>query len=335
MMIREPLLPRTFRREDLAKKMVDSYPKLWKRCCPRRYIPPNGYANPMTFSYFMMMSAIALSKGMVANDKMAGTIMMVSELSINHNVPTFFVNEDFARAVSLTNPPEDYTLGEIKWPMPAITFVLPPQFMKEYAGYECHLITIANAPAGSYPSKPFSEELPLTGSWDNDVQRIGGHYLALVDGVEVDFTSTYKGSSKISEACSEKPVDTSETWRGVEKMMGLPPADPQRDSYFLSRAVSLSIKLLLAMSARPNLIEHGALDRPAKMKKGKERDALWTPNTIGRGYRIVNERVPKEHQGGTVRMHWRRGHFRNQAYGLREAPSYKVIWIDPVLVNAE
>jgi len=33
--------------------------------------------------------------------------------------------------------------------------------------------------------------------------------------------------------------------------------------------------------------------------------------------------------------HWRRGHFRHQPYGPRSNPSYKIIYIEPVLVNWE
>lgn len=32
--------------------------------------------------------------------------------------------------------------------------------------------------------------------------------------------------------------------------------------------------------------------------------------------------------------HWRRGHWRNQPYGSKDSPSYRLKWIEPTLVNA-
>lgn len=34
------------------------------------------------------------------------------------------------------------------------------------------------------------------------------------------------------------------------------------------------------------------------------------------------------------RLHWRRGHFRNQAYGVKHSER-KVIWIEPTLIGAD
>lgn len=92
------------------------------------------------------------------------------------------------------------------------------------------------------------------------------------------------------------------------------------------------LKTVLALSVRPELIEQASLLRSEKMRRGViERDALWSPIIIGRAYRILSD--SQHGEGFAKRMHWRRGHFRHQRYGLGNS-SVKMIWIEPVLVNA-
>lgn len=108
------------------------------------------------------------------------------------------------------------------------------------------------------------------------------------------------------------------------------------DKSIVGTMCAVAIKLSLALSVRPELIGSTELIRPEKRKRGVVvKDALWSPIILGRNYRIVYDRP---HNSGDdfnkKRMHWRRGHFRNQAYGLRTAPQRKLIWIEPVLINA-
>jgi hypothetical protein len=101
------------------------------------------------------------------------------------------------------------------------------------------------------------------------------------------------------------------------------------DETFTAAAVSLLFGIILVMLARPTLVERNA--RPIKRtKKGSE---IWRPNVIGRQYRIIRERAPEYGSGISPRMHWRRGHWRNQAYG-EQFGLRREIWIEPILVNA-
>lgn len=88
--------------------------------------------------------------------------------------------------------------------------------------------------------------------------------------------------------------------------------------------------LLFAMAARPEYVESGR--RFGVHKKSKSE--LWTPNIIGRKY--ATKRDPNAETGthASPRMHWRRGHFRQQAFGIGRT-EHKIIWIEPMLVNAK
>ena len=72
---------------------------------------------------------------------------------------------------------------------------------------------------------------------------------------------------------------------------------------------------------------------------------FWSPNVIGAKYKFKRE-VPTIVDGKFVtgqratgthaspRLHWRRGHYRNQAFG-HQRKERKTIWIEPCLIGAE
>ena len=117
----------------------------------------------------------------------------------------------------------------------------------------------------------------------------------------------------------------------------------ETDSEFIERLGVVVFGTILAMDARPQLIERGKLLKRAG--KGDKVREFWSPNIIGARYKLKRE-VPRivdgkfayaQREGGThasPRMHWRRGHYRNQPYGpgLKE---HKQIWIEPCVIGAQ
>lgn len=84
---------------------------------------------------------------------------------------------------------------------------------------------------------------------------------------------------------------------------------------------------IYAMSARPEYVEGG---ERVGTRKGTQSE-IWTPNVIGRKYAVKAHSFSNTHSGG-VRLHWRRGHFRQQAVGVGRTQR-KVIWIEPMMVG--
>lgn len=102
---------------------------------------------------------------------------------------------------------------------------------------------------------------------------------------------------------------------------------------FQSRAEALPglvFNTLFAMAARPEYIETG--HRIGTHKKSKSE--LWTPNIIGRKYATKTDPNAETGTHASPRMHWRRGHFRQQAFGVGRA-EHKILWIEPMLINAK
>lgn len=118
----------------------------------------------------------------------------------------------------------------------------------------------------------------------------------------------------------------------------------EEDSGFVEKMGVIVFGTILAMNARPQLVEHGKLiKRVAKADKIRE---FWSPNIIGAKYKFKRE-VPQVVKGKFVhapgretgthaspRMHWRRGHYRNQPVGPGRKER-KNIWIEPCLIGAE
>jgi hypothetical protein len=105
-----------------------------------------------------------------------------------------------------------------------------------------------------------------------------------------------------------------------------------KDSRFLADLVALVVKFVLAMNSSPALREDGVIVKMRKVSKGQVKEEEWSPNYVGRHFKIERGGSTPGGGGGTVRSHWRRGHFRRQHYG--EALSLvKTIWIQPILVG--
>jgi hypothetical protein len=134
--------------------------------------------------------------------------------------------------------------------------------------------------------------------------------------------------------------------------------------------IRTSLNLILAMEVQPLLIERG---RQVKHVKRHREAVLWTPNRIGRGYRIkvLDTSGVEKGSHSSPRMHWRRGHWRRQGFGKRVRlcicghdvkrhgklagecfergcdclsieyqalpayEAYRTRWIEPILVNAK
>lgn len=96
-----------------------------------------------------------------------------------------------------------------------------------------------------------------------------------------------------------------------------------------SDAIRWTFNTIYAMSARPEYVEGG--ERVGTHKT--TRSEIWTPNVIGRKYAIKSHSFANQ-SGGSVRLHWRRGHFRQQPFGIGRT-QHKVIWIEPMMVGGK
>lgn len=310
-------------------------PDFIKLARPRRVLPPFGFHNPKY--YPVSLYSNAMMTVLSPEDKTATVGYTVQRKLLDYGVPTYFVKEDLLNDLVLTEPPKDLQLNDqLKWPMPAMTLMIPKAFAKRYFGAEVLNITIVRfEPDEELPSRFVTETGPA------EKILVPGPYPRFAFHSEVldrtGLLSAYGQSQPMKgQTIGELLADEVLYYGHFIDSLSKPEPDffdPEKDGEITSKLISVALKVLMVMAARPNLITEGVCQRVAKMKKGVEREALWQPNYIGATY---VSRVKAAHQGGThesPRIHWRRGHMRNQAYGPGRV-DHKIMWIEPALIGA-
>lgn len=365
--------------EDFLKAIPQRQPLTYKAVYPRRILPPNGYLNPKYFGITLWSELrVGFDAEMTMLPHITGFVNAL--LQLKYRVPTYFVRSEFAQAVAQTEPPADFKFSEIQWPLPAMLFVLPTDFVMRSFGYMCPFLSITRSDKGVYPSSvknlPACDDLrlphfPFTSLYganplDNQVDRINIVYPVYSrNTAPVDYTGSYPLTMNVNELGTVPFHDATymeEAHMGAEAaLFGFHngpdahpsdlPAEDKDEKLFNLKVQNFAIKLMLALTARPHYIKQGTVQRPAKQKKGRTFDELWNPNLIGWDYRARREGIPDnpssdqiksaamqlEVRHASPRMHWRRGHMRNQPYGPKpwnETTLKRLIWIEPVLVNA-
>ena len=240
---------------------------------------------------------------------------------INHRVPVYYVAEDFIRAVAATELPHDFTLADLHWPMPAMVIGFPLRFMRDYLGTETCYVYAAEFDAGDHGCR-FLPATPVITMPQAKV-TFGGY--ACVDGVLESFVSSYWKEDRVDEII-QKYSYTDYTGADGPKVQ----ADKER----CERLSALMFKLLVVLNTRSNLVESARRVRRARTHKGKLRSELWSPNIIGAKYQVLRETTTPAGTHASPRLHWRRGHLRNQALGSGRLLR-KLIWIEPTLVGMQ
>jgi len=327
-------------------------PLAYKAVYPKRIQPEPGYINPKYFAVTLWSEMrIGFEPDMRMLPHLTGLVNTL--IHMEYRVPTYFVRSEFAQAVSQTEPPADFKFSEIHWPMPAMLFVLPTDFVMKYFGYMVPFISVTRSTTGVYPDvlknlPPcviFSPQGETIGRIQNTTERFNIVYPVYCnERMPVDYTGTYPLNMNVNEI-DDAPYDDAtimenERFASTLAQSNMPyysEALPEgtEEKLFNSKVQAFAVKLMLAITAVPNYIKAGNIARPQKIKKGKVRDELWHPNLIGWEFRT--QRPPATGEHGThasPRLHWRRGHFANIAHGPKNTLR-KLKWRLPCLVGVQ
>jgi hypothetical protein len=278
---------------------------------PRRVATPDGY--PSTKCVAAGVYALLTQARLAAEDGEAlPTEITASTFCyriLEHRVPIYFVDEEFARAVAATQLPDDFTFGDLNWPQPGMVVGWPPRFLQEYTGREFCYIYAANCPAGSYRPKGL-EGAPVI-EVPEGRSKIGWFYHAWSNGRPECFTSAYLIKDTLAESI---------TGYTYTDYMGEDAAKVQADKELTERVSALMLKLLVILNMRPSFIAHGAQERPRCIKHARgRRQEIWSATFIGRGHRLARERQGTH---ASPRIHIRRGHVTWQVIGPRPADGF-------------
>jgi len=298
-----------------AKMIADIYeeekPELWKRSYPRNYSGVGHYESPR-----YVATIIASSIDWTTNENRqyspltARHIAMVASKAFQNNLPAFFVEREFLLAVSNTDLPDDIKWTDAKLPFEAGLIYLPKKVLIDPEGDSVTVLGWARIYkrdgliVESQKVILDDDSFVVFGVCDSDIERL---YSSAVRADEMPYIKWKTGDTK-PVSPFDMPLSTD-------------------DKSFLHQLVCVTFSLLMAHISKPELITQER--REAQRKKNLKRET-YTPNFLGKGYTIK-----REHQGGmheSPRLHWRKGHFRAQHYGVK-SQQVKTIWIEPTLVG--
>lgn len=117
---------------------------------------------------------------------------------------------------------------------------------------------------------------------------------------------------------------------------------------FYSTSITMIINTMLYLTSESNhtekdssLIPSSRLDQFKKLKNTQKPRANLDLDRLGlikfnrSGYNLINLNSKNNLTGVAKRAHWRRGFWRNQAFGPRAEHQHKLIWIMPTIVSGE
>jgi hypothetical protein len=319
------------RYQELIKICADSKPDLWKACCPRLYKHCAGFGDARIASLAVATGVYWVQNALFSSSsentqeppQVARVINIAASVLLPLKLPTFFIHREFASAALFTEPPKEMRWADMPLPFEGACFMLPHAFLRHPDEGEIAFLGYARLKKDKIYRFPQShKEFQIT--QDNIFSVFtAAHEREGLPLLGMCFSSTEQPTIDLSNYtptlsnCADKtPFDLPYT---------------KSDSEFMNLAANLCFRLLLAITARPQFVETTGTRVGVHKKSGSE---LWTPNIIGRNYRI-----PVRLKSGTSaprpkcpRLHWRRGHFRNQPIGaLRK--ERKLIWLEPMLIS--
>jgi len=304
--------------EGYADSYADS--PLWPRMYPRRIVCPPDYLDP---KYYSAVATSQLEVPVTPNEE-----RIISVDLARRGMPTYFLDGNFMQAVLATDPKDIPPLQELHLPLETMLIALPVSVSKEYfLGFRVPFVsyTVANN-----KDREGDKVLAFYAMLWPDDERPMGYYgrVPMHDTIRNLSGYHFNDNTDVEKAYMKWTLGRNTDPELHDPATRLP--TPEQDHVMPDKILLYKLFMVLQTGG---FITESIQERREKGKPGerKHRAALWTPNFIGKGYQPRSE-----YKGGThasPRLHWRRGHTRNQPYGPNNTLK-KVIWIQPTLIGA-
>ena len=318
--------------------MQQSFPDLLQAFYPRIYEHTGRYHSPRAMA--AMMANVVAETLRYGHERSATAYrLMMPGLAYlrERRMPHFFVAPDLLEAVQRTDFDNDIDWTELALPYECGILMLPKGALVHPTDGEVAMLMWARLKAGEQPS-PWPG-VPITVIPHDSFVLLGACPETMIwyDSI---LTSNVRPTMRLHNLFYRGEGDPIPH---IRRMTELDSDLDERDSAFLEQMGVILFGTFLAMNARPQLVERGALLKRVG-KAGNARE-FWSPNVIGAKYkfkretaRVVEGRfVVQQREHGThasPRLHWRRGHYRNQPVGPGRKER-KTIWLEPCLIGAE
>ena len=301
---------------NLIKDIKTYLPTAYARFNPRVYKNTDRWHDPR-FSTLGFTSVVGLLETTpirqtpVNLDSIAQMQAVLGTILLKHEVPTYFVEKELLNACINTKPLAEIEWRKIKLPFPAGIFILPRNTVFFSDGSELQYIAYGRIEAGNYEISRVSSLYNPQSMFAVFSESLSGFSIHHIIGEETYIPPPFEAMQHT------RPQDAfSLEMNQSDHEVGL-------------LLVQIVFNLICALDARPELKESGK--RVGSHKRGA--GELWTPHIIGGNYRVKMTKISySESERTAPRLHWRRGHFRNQAYG-ENFQCRRTIWLEPVLVS--
>lgn len=283
-------------------------PEVWKETEPKVYKNADQW-HDYRFPFLTFAGALAFWKfnqnqTIVKDDEMRENMISVL-IHKKYNFPLFFLSRELFLAAFHTDCLPEVDWKKLTMPFPAMTFVLPKNSLS-VNGEQILYITVTKAKKGDYRDSDLNTPIILA----NDAL----FFRAFTD-TGVTFTRT---QAEIYYRGNPLKVRTDNSYQT---------AIDEQELGFLEKVIELSFNIIFAMISRPEFIGSG---KKIGFHK-KQKTEIWSPNILGAKY-IYKRAASSDNSNFKRRLHWRRGHFRNQRIGIGLTES-KIIWIEPMIVG--
>lgn len=313
---------------DLMLEIAEKkYPDFQKMFYPRCYENLGGYHSPKVVAAYLASVLDDFKRKGLTDKTLISYKLMAPSLKylIDRQVPYMFVAPSLLNAIKQTEIMDEIDWSKMKLPYEHGVFILPKGGLVHPTDGETSMILysrnyqgVAPLPKGfrsiTIPETSFSvvSLIPDKAIWYDTNLTIAKRPTVKPSGIYFEYSDLPSFKEK-----SDQDYDL----EGVDKP-------------YIQNLGALTFGLLLALTVRPDLLVLGERTKIVLGKKGREPKEFWTPNIVGKNY--VARTTKEVHEAGThasPRTHFRRGHFRNQAYGTNYSQR-RLQWIEPILVNA-
>lgn len=300
----------------------------------KRFHPLHGYPNVSRDIYRPMASELSIARKLLPRNTdwnwdsldQSGLRMHIAALMTAHKLtqyqfPLYFLSRNLMAAIRHTDMEDRVLFQELKMPLPTMAFVFPDGSLPSSDGkYSVSSLVLSVIYGSDYVRDPTVEV-------DFHARCTFLLYLIVKDRTGASLTSyTWFHTSDTAVRPDNKMQEM------IDDHKATTGKDVAEHHVMFLEATRMAVGAILAMTYKPELLAPEVIhhwQHKDVTKRGNV--AFWSPNIIGRDYQILGSKGDGSH--ASPRMHWRRGHFRNQACGTGRK-EHKRIWLEPMLVAA-
>lgn len=309
----------------IGERLEAEHPKLVGLANLRTYATEEGYLSSRSVAYRLSAFSLALSRlrRMSSHDLLNGIIGASSGEVIKYGVQPWWIGEALVEALMKTSPPAETTLREVPLPYPAFVLLLPRSALISPNGSFIQMLLVSR----------MSDESALSYGLETagEVKEHGALAISCFDESGSMNAHIYYSWRPLNQSLGEWEASTQEPIT-IHGKFSTPIPD---DEKFSGNFVRIALNACFIISEHAEMIEGPKVLKRIKSRIGGGKIDLWSPRWVGRSFRRplpLSGTDMGSH--ASPRLHWRRGHWRDQRHG-EGLQLRKRLWIQPTIVNAE